>query len=88
MTSDEHPHTNMCKAGLNMLTASLCNNKSNVLVYSVDPGFVSGVRPNITEYPLSAIDGASRIIDPIIQAINGKPFKNGMKLKDYKEAKL
>lgn len=88
MVSDYHPHTNMCKAGLNMLTATLANNKRGVLVYSVDPGFVSGVRPNITEYPLNAKDGGSRVVDPIIQALKGNPYPNGLKLKDYMQAKI
>ena len=42
-----HPHTNMCKAGLNMMTRTTGDHyaKSNIFMTSVDTGWVSDERP-------------------------------------------
>jgi NAD(P)-dependent dehydrogenase (short-subunit alcohol dehydrogenase family) len=75
--NDKHPHTNMCKAALNMMIRTMHEEKDPHLhVYSINPGFVSGVNPNpsVIKYPLTPEDGASRILDPIIQYYNKTPL--------------
>lgn len=85
-----HTHTNMCKAAINMMSMNMAAaGEGGVYVYVVDPGFVSGVRPDtdIDSYPLQSEDGAARILDPLIQYKNGTPLpKDWVKLKDYKPA--
>src|SRR5690606_10134232 len=64
-----HAHTNMCKAGMNMLIRTLCDrNMPDTHFYAVDPGFVSGIKD--IEYPLSIADGANRVLHPIISHFN------------------
>lgn len=71
----KHAHTNMCKAGLAMMIRTLSESEDKDLhVYAVNPGFISGVNPQLDHYPLSAKDGASRILDPIIQYYKGTPL--------------
>lgn len=70
-----HPHTNMCKAGMNMLIRTLGETQSNCNFYAVDPGYVSGTRDTI--YPLSINDGAQRVIYPIISFLKGKTLETG-----------
>lgn len=72
----KHPHTNMCKAGMNMLIRTLSEmKKPNCYFYAVDPGFVSGIFDGL--YPLTLNDGAQRVIHPIISHLNGKTLKQG-----------
>src|SRR5690606_27531594 len=81
-----HPHTNACKAGLNMLTQTInfeFAGKPNKFAYSIDPGFVSGVT-KLSDYPLKPEDGAARILDPIIMYFNGSSLdKKIWKLKNF-----
>jgi NAD(P)-dependent dehydrogenase (short-subunit alcohol dehydrogenase family) len=78
-----HPHTNMCKAGMNMLIRTLSETKrKNQNFYAVDPGYVSGTAEK--DYPLNINDGAQRVIYPIISYIKGKPLQMG----HYKNYKL
>lgn len=80
-----HPHTNMCKAGINMMVKTMgAELEEDFYIYAVDPGFVSGVDPFKDMYPLQAEDGAARILDPIYRWKNGNPIKSGVKLKDFK----
>ena len=90
-----HPHTNMAKAGLNMMTrtAAIQYVKENIFMNSVDTGWITQENPYAKMYdlrkkgfvpPLDIIDGASRIYDPIVSGINGIP-EYGKFLKDYKE---
>ncbi|AYV81971.1 MAG: dehydrogenase/oxidoreductase, partial [Homavirus sp.] len=100
-TKGHHPHTNMCKAGINMMIKTMAsemstkgresvnkNGDSLYHYYAIDPGFVSGVDPNDVMYPLSPRDGASRILDPIISFYQGKryPLQYHM-YKNYKQSK-
>ncbi len=94
--TDRHPHTNMAKAALNMLTRTSAEDYAERGVYmvSVDPGWVShegppevlakaeaaGFRP-----PLDATDAAARILDPIARGLAGRPVW-GVLLKDFAEA--
>ena len=88
-----HPHTNMTKASLNMLTRTSGEDlaKSNIFMNAVDVGWIStgAIEPlRIKQFeegytpPLTPIDGAARILAPIIdelentQGVNGKLFKN------------
>lgn len=91
--SSHHVHTNMSKAALNMLTLT-CGSyfaKENVYMNSVDTGWVSEMDPyNLYKLkrtvPLDELDGAMRVLDPIIDGINNKNFVHSKFLKDYKES--
>jgi NAD(P)-dependent dehydrogenase (short-subunit alcohol dehydrogenase family) len=91
-----HPHTNMAKAALNMLTRTTAADLARKGVYlnSVDTGWITDEKPLPQarcareelgfHAPLDAIDGASRIYDPIARGINepAEPL-SGQFLKDY-----
>ncbi|RKZ88465.1 MAG: SDR family NAD(P)-dependent oxidoreductase [Candidatus Parabeggiatoa sp. nov. 1] len=92
--SATHPHTNMAKAALNMITRTSATDyaKYNIFMNSVDPGWFTQENPYPikTELrqqgmvpPLDIIDGAARLYDPIIQGIKGSPCY-GQLLKDYR----
>lgn len=96
--SGGHPHTNMSKAALNMLTltASRAYAADGILMNSVDTGWVTDMAPRglgaqakIHETfigpPLDDLDGASRVLDPIFAhlASGGEDTSNGHFLKDY-----
>ncbi|MEN2398621.1 SDR family oxidoreductase [Flavobacterium sp. MC2016-06] len=89
-----HPHTNMTKAALNMMTLTSAKEFAvdNVFMTSVDVGWIStGAKESLRKKqfeegyipPLDSVDGASRIFDPIFQGINGKTIF-GVLLKNYK----
>ena len=89
----DHPHTNMAKAALNMLTSSLSADfaKQGVSVISVDTGWVSSMTPSpasrphvTTSPPLTCEDGAARLLDPIISWVEGKPPPSGKLIKHFK----
>lgn len=90
-----HPHTNMAKAALNMLTRTSAQDyaKDNIFMVSVDPGWVSNEGPvNQVEKarqqgfhpPLEMIDAAVRVLDPISQGVAGDPIY-GVLLKNFQE---
>ena len=83
--AETHPHTNMCKAALNMMIRTLSEEPDPTLhAYAIDPGYVTGVNPQQESYPLSVEDGASRILDPIMQYLNNTPLpKEWTKLRNY-----
>jgi NAD(P)-dependent dehydrogenase (short-subunit alcohol dehydrogenase family) len=76
-----HPHTNMAKASLNMLTRTVAPDlaEERIFVCSVDPGWVSDQRPVPTVVqrrksggflpPLDEVDGAARVLDPIFTGV-------------------
>jgi NAD(P)-dependent dehydrogenase (short-subunit alcohol dehydrogenase family) len=89
-----HPHTNMAKAALNMLTRSIAEDyaQSNIFVNSVDPGWVSDQFPRTndearaaatTQLPIDIEDAAARVCDPIFSSENAGIPHNGNFLKDY-----
>lgn len=89
-----HPHTNMAKAALNMLTRTTATEmyQHGVLVTAVDTGWITDERPHTTKTrlaqegfraPLDLVDGAARVYDPIVQGENGVDLY-GCFLKDYR----
>eukprot|EP00928_Gymnodinium_smaydae_P055223 TRINITY_DN38817_c0_g1_i1.p1 TRINITY_DN38817_c0_g1~~TRINITY_DN38817_c0_g1_i1.p1 ORF type:complete len:1155 (-),score=92.42 TRINITY_DN38817_c0_g1_i1:285-3749(-) len=89
-----HPHTNMAKASLNMLTCSAADEfcKEGVAVVSVDTGWISRMKPEPLAKaqahvqntpPLSAEDGAARVLDPILSALNGQQPLTGCLLRNF-----
>ncbi|WP_155370565.1 SDR family NAD(P)-dependent oxidoreductase [Catellatospora vulcania] len=93
--TQRHPHTNMAKASLNMLTRTLADDyhRAGILMNSVDTGWVTDERPHPDKQaqreagfrpPLDVIDGAARVYDPIVRAEAGDPV-HGAFLKDYRQ---
>jgi NAD(P)-dependent dehydrogenase (short-subunit alcohol dehydrogenase family) len=90
-----HPHTNMAKAALNMLTRTSALEMfeaDSILMTAVDTGWITDERPHYTKVrlaeegfhaPLDLVDGAARVYDPIVQGENGVDLY-GCFLKDYR----
>jgi NAD(P)-dependent dehydrogenase (short-subunit alcohol dehydrogenase family) len=96
--TDKHPHTNMAKAALNMMTRTSAADyvKDGIHMNSVDTGWVTDEDPvhhaqrKQAEHnfhpPLDIVDGAARIVDPLFDGINTGRHLWGLFLKDYKPA--
>jgi NAD(P)-dependent dehydrogenase (short-subunit alcohol dehydrogenase family) len=91
-----HPHTNMAKAALNMLTRTSAAEmlSDGILMTAVDTGWITDERPHYTKMrladegfhaPLDLVDGAARVYDPIVQGEAGVDLY-GCFLKDYARA--
>ncbi|MFG2888525.1 SDR family NAD(P)-dependent oxidoreductase [Streptomyces sp. NPDC048248] len=89
-----HPHTNMAKAALNMLTRTSATEMletDGILMTAVDTGWITDERPHPDKMrlaeegfhaPLDLVDGAARVYDPIVRGELGEDVY-GCFLKDY-----
>jgi NAD(P)-dependent dehydrogenase (short-subunit alcohol dehydrogenase family) len=96
--TDKHPHTNMAKAALNMLTRTSAQDyaRDGIHMNSVDTGWITDEDPieiaqRKTEElgfhpPLDQIDAAARICDPIFTGFLTGEHQWGQFLKDYQIA--
>ncbi len=92
-----HPHTNMAKAALNMLTRTSAQEMfetDRILMTAVDTGWITDERPHPLKArlhqegfhaPLDLVDGAARVYDPIVRGEQGEDLC-GCFLKDYEPA--
>jgi len=89
-----HPHTNMAKSALNMLTRTSAREMfetDGILMTAVDTGWITDERPHPQKMrladigfhaPLDLVDGAARVYDPIVRGEAGEDLF-GIFLKDY-----
>jgi NAD(P)-dependent dehydrogenase (short-subunit alcohol dehydrogenase family) len=94
--TDKHPHTNMAKAALNMMTRTSAPDyaKDGIFMNSVDTGWITDedvlhiaerkTRESGFHPPLDIVDGAARIVDPIFDGMNSGRHVWGQFLKDYR----
>lgn len=90
-----HPHTNMAKAALNMMTRTCAEDLSKRRIYmnSVDTGWINDENPlekasqisakSGFETPIDEIDAAARILDPVFMGFNETEKQFGLFFKDY-----
>lgn len=92
-----HPHTNMAKASLNMMTRTCAKEyaKHKIFMNAVDPGWVSFLHPHPqvltmqargVQPPFDAIDAAARICAPIYAGVNERRYVYGKLFKDYADS--
>ena len=92
--TDKHPHTNMAKAALNMLTRTSAADYAmdGIYMHAVDTGWVTDEDPEAIAArktavhgfhpPLDIVDGAARVLDPVFADIRDA----GLFWKDYRVA--
>ena len=93
--TDRHPHTNMAKAALNMLTLTSARDyvRDGIHVNAVDTGWITDEDPFVHatrkrdelgfQPPLDVVDGAARVLDPFLSGINTGRHAYGRFFKDY-----
>ena len=96
--TDKHPHTNMAKAALNMLTRTSAPDyqRDGIHMNAVDTGWITDEDPHhITVQkreehgfhpPLDHVDAAARILDPVFVGHTTGEHVWGQFLKDYAPA--
>ncbi|KAF0692199.1 Aste57867_16700 [Aphanomyces stellatus] len=95
-----HPHTNMAKAAVNMMTRTCAEELTgrSIFMNSVDTGWINDENPREKaqeiaathnfQTPLDEIDAAARILDPIFGGFQQEPhvFPSGQFFKDYQRS--
>ena len=91
----QHPHSNMAKAALNMMTRTSAQEyakSANIYMTSVDTGWINDENPyekakhiakTNFQTPIDEIDAAARVLDPIFDGINNGNNLTGVFLKNY-----
>jgi NAD(P)-dependent dehydrogenase (short-subunit alcohol dehydrogenase family) len=94
--TDRHPHTNMAKAALNMLTLTSARDyvQDGIHMNAVDTGWITDEDPFVHaerkrdeldfQPPLDIVDGAARLLDPFFSGLSTGEHVWGRFLKDYK----
>ncbi len=95
--TDKHPHTNMAKAALNMMTLTSAPDylRDGIHMNAVDTGWVTDEDPaelsqrkqerHDFQPPLDIVDGAARVCDPFFSGLLTGEHVAGKFLKDYRE---
>tara|TARA_B110000977_G_scaffold22612_1_gene27250 strand:+ start:15613 stop:17601 length:1989 start_codon:yes stop_codon:yes gene_type:complete len=92
-----HPHTNMAKAALNMMTrtsAAELAEKHNIYMTAVDTGWINDENPrqiaartaDVHDFqtPIDEVDAAARVLHPVFHgSVPGNEPLRGLFLKDY-----
>jgi NAD(P)-dependent dehydrogenase (short-subunit alcohol dehydrogenase family) len=93
--TDKHPHTNMAKAALNMMTRTSAPDyaRDGIHMNAVDTGWITDEDPaahaerkrEVHDFqpPLDIVDGAARILDPLFSGLSTGIHASGMFFKDY-----
>ncbi|HXK10385.1 MAG TPA: SDR family NAD(P)-dependent oxidoreductase [Vicinamibacteria bacterium] len=93
--TDRHPHTNMAKAALNMLTLTSAPDyaRDGIHMNAVDTGWITDEDPLVHarrkrdelgfEPPLDVVDGAARVLDPFLSGLGSGRHDHGRFFKDY-----
>jgi NAD(P)-dependent dehydrogenase (short-subunit alcohol dehydrogenase family) len=96
--TDRHPHTNMAKAALNMIVRTSAPDyaRDGIFLNAVDTGWVTDEDPahlaerKVEEHafspPLDVVDGAARIVAPILDGFRTGTHSAGLFFKDYRAA--
>lgn len=96
--TDKHPHTNMAKAALNMMTLTSAADyvKDKIYMNAVDTGWITDEDPahlsaakkemHDFEPPLDIVDGAARLLDPLFNGLLTGNHVWGKFLKDYRNS--
>lgn len=96
--TDRHPHTNMAKAALNMLTLTSAPDyaRQGIWMNAVDTGWVTDEDPTAHSQrkqevhdfqpPLDVVDGAARVLDPLFTGLLTGHHSSGKFFKDYHPA--
>jgi NAD(P)-dependent dehydrogenase (short-subunit alcohol dehydrogenase family) len=94
--TDKHPHTNMAKAALNMIVRTSAPDyaRDGIFLNAVDTGWVTDEDPahlaerKVEEHafspPLDIVDGAARIVAPILDGFRTGQHPAGLFFKDYR----
>jgi NAD(P)-dependent dehydrogenase (short-subunit alcohol dehydrogenase family) len=95
--TDKHPHTNMAKAALNMMTRTSAADyaEAGIHMNSVDTGWITDEDPLLHverkrrvhgfHPPLDVVDGAARVLDPVFVGMRSGQHAWGKFYKDYRE---